>query len=60
MISMVHGSWVYGKVGVVGVSYSGSVLDGLLRDRVDRSVCNELGRVLGELPELLERPSYNF
>ncbi len=42
------------------MSYSGTVLDGLLRDWAERSVYDELDRVLRELPELLERPSYNF
>ena len=42
------------------MSYSGAVLVGLLRDWMERSVYDELDRVLGELPGLMERPSYNF
>lgn len=44
----------------LGVSDSGTALDGLLRDWVEPSVYDELNRVLRELPRLLERPSYNF
>ena len=48
------------KAEFLGVSDSGTALDDLLRDWMERSVYDELDRLLGELPRLLERPSYNF